>query len=86
MLWLFSEPEIFGEHIWDAGDDGDKQLRYFAEPGNRVKLDEDGDATWWWERSPIGGNSGHFCGVYSNGDASIGHASYSGGVCFGFYF
>ena len=86
MLWLFSEPEIFGEHIWGAGDEGDKQLRYFAGPGNRVKLDEDGDATWWWERSPNGNNSSYFCFVNSSGNASGNIASRSGGVCFGFYF
>lgn len=86
MLWLFSEPEIFGEHIWGAGDEGDKQLRYFAEPGNRVKLDEDGDATWWWERSPYGDNSSSFCIVYGSGGADINFAYYSWGVCFGFYF
>ena len=86
MLWLFSEPEIFGEHIWGAGDEGDKQLRYFAEPGNRVKLDEDGDVTWWWERSPYAYASNGFCAVNSSGCASRYYAGSSGGVCFGFYF
>ena len=86
MLWLFSEPEIFGEHIWGSGDDGDKQLRYFAEPGNRVKLDEDGDATWWWERSPYGSNSNNFCIVNGDGNASSNSANHANGVCFGFYF
>lgn len=84
MLWLFSEPEIFGEHIWGAGDEGDKQLRYFAKPGNRVKLDEDCEplvgafATWQQLH--------YFCSVYSNGNAVSSYASYSWGVCFGFYF
>ncbi|MFR4699576.1 MAG: DUF6273 domain-containing protein [Christensenellaceae bacterium] len=84
-LWLFSEVEIFGERIWGAGDEGDKQLEYFKNPINRVKFDEDGDALWWWERSPYAGYSGHFCYVNDNGNASDHSANYSHGVCFGFY-
>ena len=84
-LWLFSEVEIFGERIWGAGDEGDKQLEYFKNPINRVKFDEDGDAVWWWERSPYAGISVSFCVVNSNGNASANVASSSSGVCFGFY-
>lgn len=84
-LWLFSEVEIFGEHIWGAGDKGDKQLEYFKNPINRVKFDEDGDANWWWGRSPYAGISGDFCYVDSGGYADNNGANYSGGVCFGFY-
>lgn len=84
-LWLFSEVEIFGEHIWGAGDEGDKQLEYFKNPINRVKFDEDRDARWWWERSLYASNSDGFCRVNSNGGASYYSATYSGGVCFGFY-
>lgn len=85
-LWLFSEAEIFGEHIWGKGDEGDKQLEYFKEPANRVKCDADGDTTWWWERSPSASSSSNFCYVCSNGFASSSNASNSIGVCFGFYF
>ena len=84
-LWLFSEVEIFGEHIWGAGDEGDKQLEYFKNPINRVKFDEDGDAKWWWERSPYASNSRSFCYVASVGGANFNSASGSSGVCFGFY-
>ena len=83
-LWLFSEVEIFGEHIWGVGDEGDKQLEYFKNPINRVKFDEDGDANWWWERSPYASNSNGFCAVNSGG-ANNAAASNSDGVCFGFY-
>lgn len=86
VLWLFSEVEIFGEHIWGEGDEGDKQLEYFKEPANRVKCDADGDTTWWWERSPHASHSSHFCSVNSGGSAANGYASDSRGVCFGFYF
>lgn len=84
-LWLFSEVEIFGEHIWGAGDEGDKQFEYFKDRRNRIKTDEDGAANWWWERSPIGSNSVNFCSVNSYGDASNNVASNTYGVCFGFY-
>lgn len=86
MLWLFSEPEIFGEHIWGTGEEGDKQLRYFAEPGNRVKLDEDGDVAWWWERSPSGNEPDSFCFVNSSGKADHSYSCASMCICFGFYF
>lgn len=49
------------------------------------KFDEDGDAIWWWERSPYGSDSGSFCSVNSGGYASLYGASYANGVCFGFY-
>ena len=84
-LWLFSEVEIFGEHIWGASDGGDKQLEYFKNPINRVKFDEDGDAGWWWERSPYASNSNGFCSVDASGNASHYYANNSNGVCFGFY-
>ena len=84
-LWLFSEVEIFGERIWGAGDEGDKQLEYFKNPINRVKFDEDGDALWWWERSPYASSSNDFCSVSSNGYADYYGANGSSGVCFGFY-
>ena len=86
-LWLFSEVEIFGEQDWTEKEpDRGTQFEYFKNPSNRVKLDADGDATWWWERSPYGSNSASFCYVYSNGNASYSSAaSGSRGVCFGFY-
>lgn len=83
-LWCFSEMEVFGEHVYGKGDEEDKQLRYFAEPGSRVKLDADGDPTWWWERSPCASNSVSFCIVNDYGSASSNSASCSRGVCFGF--
>lgn len=87
MLWLFSEMEIFGEHDWTENDpDRGEQLEYFKNPANRVKVDEDGDANWWWERSPRASDSDSFCYVSSNGIAYYYYASSSAGVCFGFYF
>lgn len=85
-LWLFSEMEIFGEHEWTENDpDRGFQFEYFKNPANRVKLDEDGDAHSWWERSPYASYSSGFCSVDSDGSAGTSGASRSGGVCFGFY-
>lgn len=85
-LWLFSEMEVFGEYEWTENDpDRGFQFEYFKNPANRVKFDEDGDASTWWERSPIASSSISFCIVSSDGVASIYAASNSGGVCFGFY-
>lgn len=86
VLWLFSEMEIFGEHVWTENDpDRGFQFEYFKNPANRVKLDEDGDAGIWWERSPYASSSGYFCLVIGNGVADYSLASISRGVCFGFY-
>ena len=85
-LWLFSEMEVFGEHDWTENDpDRGFQFEYFKDRRNRIKVDEDGDASLWWERSPDGNSSDHFCGVNSGGSASASGADSSRGVCFGFY-
>ena len=85
-LWLFSEMEVFGDHSWTENDpDRGFQFEYFKDRRNRIKTDEDGDAYWWWERSPIGSGSSAFCSVYGGGAASIVSAANTVGVCFGFY-
>lgn len=78
--------EVFGEHDWTENDpDRGFQFEYFKDRRNRIKVDEDGDASWWWERSPYGSNSYNFCIVNSYGNANSIVASYTNGVCFGFY-
>lgn len=85
-LWLFSEMEVFGDHDWTENDpDRGFQFEYFKDRRNRIKVDEDGDAHWWWERSPHGSDSSSFCVVISNGAAYYSSANVTGGVCFGFY-
>lgn len=85
-LWLFSEMEVFGDHDWVENDpDRGFQFEYFKNPANRVKLDEYGDASFWWGRSPFASGSASFCIVNSNGSADGHYASGSRGVCFGFY-
>ena len=85
-LWLFSEMEVFGGHDWTENDpDRGFQFEYFKDRRNRIKVDEDGDASWWWERSPYGSGSHHFCHVDSGGGANLSSAANAHGVCFGFY-
>lgn len=85
-LWLFSEAEIFGEHDWTEKEiDRGVQLEYFKTPANRIKCDENGDLTWWWERSPYASYTTAFCLVSSSGSAGAYTASFARGVCFGFY-
>ena len=49
-LWLFSEMEVFGEHDWTENDpDRGFQFEYFKDRRSRIKVDEDGDANWWWD-------------------------------------
>ena len=85
-LWLFSEMEVFGDHDWTENDpDRGFQFEYFKDRRNRIKVDEDGDAGWWWERSPRGSNSNYFCCVNSAGGANLNYAYFTGGVCLGFY-
>ncbi len=85
-LWLFSEMEVFGEHDWTENDpDRGFQFEYFKDRRNRIKVDEAGGASWWWERSPRGSSSYNFCNVNSNGNAGGSGAGNTSGVCFGFY-
>ena len=78
--------EVFGDHDWTENDpDRGFQFEYFKDRRNRIKVDEDGDASLWWERSPSGSNSVGFCLVLSDGSANYYIAISTGGVCFGFY-
>lgn len=48
-LWLFSEMEVFGDHDWTENDpDRGFQFEYFKDRRNRIKVDEDGDASCCW--------------------------------------
>ena len=84
-IFLFSEIEIFGSVTYSKSGEGSQYSR-FATASSRIKYlsNGSGSAKFWWERSPYGNNSSHFCIVNSNGNANSYHASISGGVCFGF--
>ena len=73
--------EVFGDHGWTENDpDRGFQFEYFKDHRNRIKGDEDGDADWWWERSPNYNNSNNFCNVNTNGNANNNNARNSNGV------
>ena len=85
-LWLFSRREVFGEDSMDyryKSPEDDKQLPYYEDMANRVKL-RNGDTDWWWLASPNSANTTNFCCVNLNGLSSHHYASDSSGVAPGF--
>ena len=83
-LFLLSEIEIFGSTTYSKSGEG-SQYAYYSAGNSKVK-NFSGSANLWWERSPFGSNSTHFCFVLSGGNANRDNASYSNGVAFGFCF
>lgn len=81
-LFLLSEVEIFGSTTYSKSGEG-SQYAYYKAGNSKVKK-VNGSASYWWERSPYGSYSTHFCNVYSNGNADYNSASNSYGVTFGF--
>lgn len=69
--------EVFNEDSC-YGDKGlYKQLDYYKDARNRIRVDEDGDTRVYWLASVRSGDSTRACGVYSNGSASNWDASNS---------
>ena len=83
-LFLLSEIEIFGSTTYSFAGEG-KQYAYYQAGNSKVK-NLSGSAYFWWERSPISGNSTAFCLVVSGGVTTATDASRSRGVAFGFCF
>lgn len=83
-LFLLSEIEIFGSTPYSKSGEG-TQYDYYKAGNDKVKR-LNGSASHWWERSPYGGGSTHFCAVRNNGRANYGSASNAHGVAFGFCF
>ena len=83
-LFLLSEIEIFGSTTYSFAGEGTQYAYYQA--GNSKVKNRNGSANYWCERSPDASNSTNFCIVNRSGDATIGIASYSGGVAYGFCF
>lgn len=81
-LFLLSEIEIFGSTTYSFAGEGSQYAYYKA--GNSKVKNVNGSADYWWERSPYGGDTNHFCVVTSGGSAYRGNASHSYGVSFGF--
>ena len=83
-LFLLSEIEIFGSVSYSKSGEG-TQYDYYKAGNSKVK-NYNGSANTWWERSPYGSNSTHFCTVISYGSAGYNGASSAFGVAFGFCF
>ena len=83
-LFLLSEIEIFGSVSYSKSGEG-TQYDYYKAGNSKVK-NYTGSACSWWERSPRGRYSKHFCFVGSSGKANYNGASGAVGVAFGFCF
>ena len=83
-LFLLSEIEIFGSVSYSKSGEG-TQYDYYKAGNSRVK-NYNGSALTWWERSPNGGHSLHFCDVSGNGYVAYDSANRTFGVAFAFCF
>ena len=74
-LFLPAASEVFDEDNC-YGDKGlYKQLDYYKDARNRIRVDEDGDTRVYWLASVGSGNSAAACAVNSNGTAHNWYAS-----------
>ena len=78
---LPSEMEVFGRvnYANSSAESGNTQLNYYKTSSNRVKK-VDGSTDFWWERSPISGDSAVFCLVDYDGSANAGPSSSGNGL------
>lgn len=83
-LFLLSEIEIFGSVRQSKIGEG-TQYDYYKAGNSKVKK-FNGSANTWWERSPRGSSSIHFCYVKNGGNADYGGARMAYGVAFAFCF
>ena len=83
-LFLLSEIEIFGSVKNSKSGEG-TQYDYYKAGNSKVKK-FNGSSKSWFERSPYGSSSTHFCNVSSNGIAGYGYANRAIGVAFAFCF
>ena len=74
-LALRSEVEIFGTTTYSKPGEG-AQVELYKRVSQRSKTTP---SNLWWERSPNGSGSAHFCYVY-NGSPNYGDAAYAHGV------
>ena len=81
-VFLLAEYEVFGS-ITNASIQEQKHLKqysYYSAGNSKVKYKHNATTTaaYWWERSPISGDSNGFCRVDTGGSASSGYtATYS---------
>lgn len=76
---------LWNNYEYCYGDKGlYKQLDYYKDARNRIRVDEDGDTRVYWLASVGSGSSTNACVVDDNGDAGNWYASnsYRVPVCF----
>lgn len=83
-LFPLSEIELFGSIRFSKSGEG-TQYDYYKAGNSRVK-NYNGNANFYWTRSPYGSNSTSFCYVNSSDISSVAYAGYAYGVSFGFCF
>ena len=83
-LFLPSEIEIFGSVNLSKNGEG-TQYDYYKASNSRVKK-TGVNAIYWWQRSPDGSSSMHFCAVDDGGHATSLTANAGCGVAFAFCF
>ena len=77
---LPAEIEVFGSTTYSVAGEG-SQFKYYETAANRIKLRTDTQAAgYWWERSPISGNSNSFCRVITSGSAYYTNANTTHGL------
>ena len=79
--FLLSESEIYGSTNYSKSGEG-SQYEYYKTTANRYKLpkwNSDRVSHIYWDRSPAGSDSSHFCGVFGSGSAYYDNASGSYG-------
>lgn len=83
-VFLLAEYEVFGTRNFASTQEPSylKQYAYYSAGNSKVKYKHNatGDASYWWERSPISDNSYSFCRVNTVGSANINYAYNSYGV------
>ena len=83
MLFLPTESELFGSAIYSPAECG---VRYpvFSTSESRVRVDEDGDARWYWTSSAYSGAAAYFVLVSINGCTGYNGASgaFRAPICF----
>ena len=84
-LFLLSEVEVFGSTTSSVPGEG-TQYDYYKEDERKTVKHQNGNVSFWWERSPTGNNSKYFCRVSFLGSSSGNSASALNGVAFGFCF
>lgn len=85
-LFLLSEIEVFGSVIRSLSGEGTRYDYYKEGNGIRAVKKQNGNAVYWWERSPNGSDSAHFCCANASGGGYSNYANFAYGVAFAFCF